>query len=122
MVGYIEYLQYWQQPEYAKFILYPWSLHFLRLLTMVTLFPLVKHPLLGSLPSCFRQAAVRRFTIRTHHPPPQKEFRDALQNPEFKDALRDQQHRSWLHYQKHRYSASGTVGQDGIEGVKRNAS
>ncbi|KAI5081782.1 hypothetical protein GOP47_0001525 [Adiantum capillus-veneris] len=31
-VGYLKYLEYWQRPEYAKFIVYPHALFFLELL------------------------------------------------------------------------------------------
>lgn len=31
-VGYLKYLQYWQRPEYTKFIMYPHALFFLELL------------------------------------------------------------------------------------------
>lgn len=31
-VKYLQYLQYWKRPEYAKFIVYPHCLHFLDLL------------------------------------------------------------------------------------------
>ncbi|KAI8149429.1 SOH1-domain-containing protein [Fennellomyces sp. T-0311] len=31
-IHYVEYLQYWKQPEYAKFVVYPHALHFLDLL------------------------------------------------------------------------------------------
>ncbi|KAK9741917.1 hypothetical protein RND81_03G137400 [Saponaria officinalis] len=31
-IGYLKYLQYWQRPEYTKFIMYPHCLYFLELL------------------------------------------------------------------------------------------
>ncbi|CAL5218697.1 g408 [Coccomyxa viridis] len=31
-IGYLRYLQYWHQPQYAKYIIYPHSLHFLDML------------------------------------------------------------------------------------------
>lgn len=32
MINYLQYLQYWKQPEYAKFILYPHCIFFLDML------------------------------------------------------------------------------------------
>ncbi|KAI9315004.1 putative transcriptional regulator SOH1 [Dichotomocladium elegans] len=31
-IRYLEYLQYWKKPEYARFVIYPHALHFLDLL------------------------------------------------------------------------------------------
>ena len=36
MVAYLEYLQYWQLPEYARLLMFPWCLYSLRLLTIVS--------------------------------------------------------------------------------------
>ncbi|XP_020518661.1 mediator of RNA polymerase II transcription subunit 31 isoform X3 [Amborella trichopoda] len=43
-VGYLKYLQYWQQPEYIKFIMYPHSLFFLELLQNANFRNAMAHP------------------------------------------------------------------------------
>ncbi|KAL3686780.1 hypothetical protein R1sor_013089 [Riccia sorocarpa] len=43
-VGYLKYLQYWQRPEYAKFIVYPHTLFFLELLQSAQFRSAMAHP------------------------------------------------------------------------------
>ncbi|PIA31008.1 hypothetical protein AQUCO_05300085v1 [Aquilegia coerulea] len=43
-IGYLKYLQYWQQPEYIKFIMYPHCLYFLELLQNANFRSAMAHP------------------------------------------------------------------------------
>ncbi|XP_062092250.1 mediator of RNA polymerase II transcription subunit 31 isoform X1 [Humulus lupulus] len=43
-IGYLKYLQYWQQPEYMKFIMYPHCLFFLELLQNANFRNAMAHP------------------------------------------------------------------------------
>lgn len=43
-IGYLKYLQYWQQPEYIKFIMYPHCLYFLELLQNANFRTAMAHP------------------------------------------------------------------------------
>ncbi|CAN1171814.1 Mediator of RNA polymerase II transcription subunit 31 [Linum perenne] len=43
-IGYLKYLQYWQRPEYIKFIMYPHCLFFLELLQNVNFRNAMAHP------------------------------------------------------------------------------
>ncbi|KNA19186.1 hypothetical protein SOVF_063710 [Spinacia oleracea] len=43
-VGYLNYLQYWQRPEYLKFIMYPHCLYFLELLQNANFRNAMAHP------------------------------------------------------------------------------
>ncbi|CAL1404188.1 unnamed protein product [Linum trigynum] len=43
-IGYLKYLQYWQRPEYIKFIMYPHCLYFLELLQNVNFRNAMAHP------------------------------------------------------------------------------
>ncbi|PON71071.1 Mediator complex, subunit Med [Parasponia andersonii] len=43
-IGYLKYLQYWQQPEYIKFIMYPHCLFFLELLQNANFRNAMAHP------------------------------------------------------------------------------
>ncbi|XP_043715503.1 mediator of RNA polymerase II transcription subunit 31-like [Telopea speciosissima] len=43
-IGYLKYLQYWQRPEYIKFIMYPHSLFFLELLQNASFRNAMAHP------------------------------------------------------------------------------
>ncbi|XP_044503815.1 mediator of RNA polymerase II transcription subunit 31-like [Mangifera indica] len=43
-IGYLKYLQYWQQPEYIKFIMYPHCLFFLELLQNANFRNSMAHP------------------------------------------------------------------------------
>ncbi|XP_057971481.1 mediator of RNA polymerase II transcription subunit 31 [Malania oleifera] len=43
-IGYLKYLQYWQRPEYIKFIMYPHCLFFLGLLQNVNFRNAMAHP------------------------------------------------------------------------------
>lgn len=43
-IGYLKYLQYWQQPEYIKFIMYPHCLYFLELLQNANFRNAMAHP------------------------------------------------------------------------------
>lgn len=43
-IGYLKYLQYWQQPEYTKFIMYPHCLFFLELLQNPNFRNAMAHP------------------------------------------------------------------------------
>ncbi|KAJ6417962.1 hypothetical protein OIU84_001360 [Salix udensis] len=43
-IGYLKYLQYWQRPEYVKFIMYPHCLYFLELLQNVNFRNAMAHP------------------------------------------------------------------------------
>ncbi|XP_043700425.1 mediator of RNA polymerase II transcription subunit 31-like [Telopea speciosissima] len=43
-IGYLKYLQYWQQPEYIKFIMYPHCLFFLELLQNANFHNAMAHP------------------------------------------------------------------------------
>ncbi|CAI9102595.1 OLC1v1000888C1 [Oldenlandia corymbosa var. corymbosa] len=43
-IGYLKYLQYWQQPEYVKFIMYPQCLYFLELLQNANFRTAMAHP------------------------------------------------------------------------------
>ncbi|XP_062164514.1 mediator of RNA polymerase II transcription subunit 31 [Alnus glutinosa] len=43
-IGYLNYLQYWQQPEYVKFIMYPHCLFFLELLQNANFRNAMAHP------------------------------------------------------------------------------
>ncbi|OIV99107.1 hypothetical protein TanjilG_32366 [Lupinus angustifolius] len=43
-IGYLKYLQYWQRPEYIKFIMYPHSLYFLELLHNANFRNAMAHP------------------------------------------------------------------------------
>ncbi|XP_009792230.1 mediator of RNA polymerase II transcription subunit 31 [Nicotiana sylvestris] len=43
-IGYLKYLQYWQRPEYIKFIMYPHCLFFLELLQNPTFRNAMAHP------------------------------------------------------------------------------
>ncbi|XP_065871980.1 mediator of RNA polymerase II transcription subunit 31 [Euphorbia lathyris] len=43
-IGYLKYLQYWQRPEYIKFIMYPHCLYFLELLQNANFRTAMAHP------------------------------------------------------------------------------
>ncbi|CAH9073423.1 unnamed protein product [Cuscuta epithymum] len=43
-IGYLKYLQYWQRPEYIKFIMYPHCLFFLEMLQNPTFRSAMAHP------------------------------------------------------------------------------
>ncbi|XP_012090529.1 mediator of RNA polymerase II transcription subunit 31 [Jatropha curcas] len=43
-IGYLKYLQYWQRPEYLKFIMYPHCLYFLELLQNANFRNAMAHP------------------------------------------------------------------------------
>nr|DAD47633.1 TPA_asm: hypothetical protein HUJ06_017570 [Nelumbo nucifera] len=43
-IGYLKYLQYWQRPEYVKFIMYPHCLFFLELLQNSNFRNAMAHP------------------------------------------------------------------------------
>lgn len=43
-IGYLKYLQYWQRPEYIKFIMYPHCLFFLELLQNANFRAAMAHP------------------------------------------------------------------------------
>jgi mediator of RNA polymerase II transcription subunit 31 len=43
-IGYLKYLQYWQRPEYIKFIMYPHCLYFLELLQNPNFRTAMAHP------------------------------------------------------------------------------
>ncbi|PHU22387.1 Mediator of RNA polymerase II transcription subunit 31 [Capsicum chinense] len=43
-IGYVKYLQYWQRPEYIKFIMYPHCLFFLELLQNPAFHNAMAHP------------------------------------------------------------------------------
>ncbi|EPS69819.1 hypothetical protein M569_04948, partial [Genlisea aurea] len=43
-IGYLKYLQYWQRPEYIKFIMYPHCLYFLELLQNPNFRNAMAHP------------------------------------------------------------------------------
>ncbi|KAA8539739.1 hypothetical protein F0562_026431 [Nyssa sinensis] len=43
-IGYLKYLQYWQRPEYTKFIMYPHCLFFLELLQNANFRSAMAHP------------------------------------------------------------------------------
>ncbi|KAG8390205.1 hypothetical protein BUALT_Bualt01G0059300 [Buddleja alternifolia] len=43
-IGYLKYLQYWQRPEYLKFIMYPHCLYFLELLQNPNFRNAMAHP------------------------------------------------------------------------------
>ncbi|KAJ1411011.1 Mediator complex, subunit Med31 [Sesbania bispinosa] len=43
-IGYLKYLQYWQRPEYIKFIMYPHCLYFLELLQNSNFRNAMAHP------------------------------------------------------------------------------
>lgn len=43
-IGYLKYLQYWQRPEYLKFIMYPHCLYFLELLQTASFRNAMAHP------------------------------------------------------------------------------
>lgn len=43
-IGYLKYLQYWQRPEYIKFIMYPHCLYFLELLQNASFRTAMAHP------------------------------------------------------------------------------
>ncbi|GAV73393.1 Med31 domain-containing protein [Cephalotus follicularis] len=43
-IGYLKYLQYWQRPEYTKFIMYPHCLYFLELLQNANFRNAMAHP------------------------------------------------------------------------------
>ncbi|XP_038685219.1 mediator of RNA polymerase II transcription subunit 31 isoform X2 [Tripterygium wilfordii] len=43
-IGYLKYLQYWQQPDYIKFIMYPHCLFFLELLQNANFRNAMAHP------------------------------------------------------------------------------
>lgn len=43
-IGYLKYLQYWQRPEYIKFIMYPHCLFFLELLQNANFRTAMAHP------------------------------------------------------------------------------
>ncbi|XP_042503659.1 mediator of RNA polymerase II transcription subunit 31-like [Macadamia integrifolia] len=43
-IGYLKYIQYWQQPEYIKFIMYPHCLYFLELLQNANFRNAMAHP------------------------------------------------------------------------------
>ncbi|CAO2815454.1 unnamed protein product [Amaranthus hypochondriacus] len=43
-IGYLKYLQYWQRPEYLKFIMYPHCLFFLELLQNANFRSAMAHP------------------------------------------------------------------------------
>ncbi|OIV99108.1 hypothetical protein TanjilG_32367 [Lupinus angustifolius] len=43
-IEYLKYLQYWQRPEYIKFIMYPHSLYFLELLQNANFCNAMAHP------------------------------------------------------------------------------
>nr|GMD00564.1 mediator of RNA polymerase II transcription subunit 31-like [Ipomoea batatas] len=43
-IGYLKYLQYWQRPEYIKFIMYPHCLYFLEMLQSPTFRNAMAHP------------------------------------------------------------------------------
>nr|CAD1843517.1 unnamed protein product [Ananas comosus var. bracteatus] len=43
-IGYLKYLQYWQRPEYIKFIMYPHCLFFLELLQNANFRNAMAHP------------------------------------------------------------------------------
>ncbi|WCJ36399.1 Mediator of RNA polymerase II transcription subunit 31 [Euphorbia peplus] len=43
-IGYLNYLQYWQRPEYIKFIMYPHCLYFLELLQNANFRNAMAHP------------------------------------------------------------------------------
>ncbi|KAM3248200.1 hypothetical protein P3L10_009968 [Capsicum annuum] len=43
-IGYLKYLQYWQRPEYIKFIMYPHCLFFLELLQNPAFHNAMAHP------------------------------------------------------------------------------
>ncbi|KAK3183324.1 hypothetical protein Dsin_030610 [Dipteronia sinensis] len=43
-IGYLKYLQYWQRPEYIKFIMYPHCLYFLELLQNANFRNAMAHP------------------------------------------------------------------------------
>ncbi|KAL8151298.1 hypothetical protein V2J09_021106 [Rumex salicifolius] len=43
-IGYLKYLQYWQRPEYVKFIMYPHCLFFLELLQNANFRSALAHP------------------------------------------------------------------------------
>uniref|UniRef100_A0A5B7BTX5 Mediator of RNA polymerase II transcription subunit 31 n=1 Tax=Davidia involucrata TaxID=16924 RepID=A0A5B7BTX5_DAVIN len=43
-IGYLKYLQYWQRPEYLKFIMYPHCLYFLELLQNANFRSAMAHP------------------------------------------------------------------------------
>lgn len=43
-IGYLKYLQYWQRPEYIKFIMYPHCLFFLELLQNANFRSAMAHP------------------------------------------------------------------------------
>ncbi|XP_031501756.1 mediator of RNA polymerase II transcription subunit 31 isoform X1 [Nymphaea colorata] len=43
-IGYLKYLQYWQRPEYVKFIMYPHCLFFLELLQNANFRTAMAHP------------------------------------------------------------------------------
>ncbi|XP_061956923.1 mediator of RNA polymerase II transcription subunit 31-like, partial [Populus nigra] len=43
-IGYLKYLQYWQRPEYVKFIMYPHCLYFLELLQNANFRNAMAHP------------------------------------------------------------------------------
>ncbi|KAL5787387.1 hypothetical protein ACOSP7_004336 [Xanthoceras sorbifolium] len=43
-IGYLKYLQYWKQPEYVKFIMYPHCLYFLSLLQNANFRNAMAHP------------------------------------------------------------------------------
>ncbi|PKA58890.1 Mediator of RNA polymerase II transcription subunit 31 [Apostasia shenzhenica] len=43
-IGYLKYLQYWQRPEYIKFIMYPHCLFFLELLQNASFRNAMAHP------------------------------------------------------------------------------
>lgn len=43
-IGYLKYLQYWQRPEYVKFIMYPHCLYFLELLQNSNFRNAMAHP------------------------------------------------------------------------------
>ncbi|XP_078446325.1 SOH1 family protein [Wolffia australiana] len=43
-IGYLKYLQYWQKPEYVKFIMYPHCLFFLELLQNANFRNAMAHP------------------------------------------------------------------------------
>ncbi|RDY09394.1 Mediator of RNA polymerase II transcription subunit 31 [Mucuna pruriens] len=44
-IGYLKYLQYWQRPEYIKFIMYPHCLYFLELLQNANFRNAMAHPI-----------------------------------------------------------------------------
>ncbi|XP_057853014.2 mediator of RNA polymerase II transcription subunit 31 isoform X3 [Cryptomeria japonica] len=51
-IGYLKYLQYWQRPEYVKFIMYPHCLFFLELLQNANFRNAMAHPQNKVLHSC----------------------------------------------------------------------